>query len=256
MPSMHRHAAIAALVLVVALAGCGLLAGGGPQSDDRAVALRADIVDATEPVESYRYDLDIHITASAEDERRTVRGRGSGAVNVSAQLLSASTTVEDTSRRTYIDSDHAYIECGEPWGGWEQRNVSDAAEWSSVTPLGRQVRLLVESPVKTGENRTIDGRETVGIVAYPSTATLQGLSGTMPRGTDYDSDAIENVTYRMWVDAGSHRPVESELEIDIEDGPATAEATLGTTFSAYGEPTNISVPGTTQTDVRTVGCPG
>lgn len=256
MPSMHRHASIAVLVPLVVLAGCGMLPGGGPQSDDRAVAIRADVVNATESIESYQYDLDIHITASAEGERRTVRGSGDGSVNVSEKLLSASMTIEGTSQRTYIDSDQAYIECASPWDGWEQQNVSDTAEWAAVTPLGRQVHLLEESPVKLGENRTIDGVQTVGIVGYPSAETLQSLSDVMPTGTDYNSNVIQNVTYRVWVDEESHRPVESELEIEIEDGPATAEATLNMEFSAYGEPTDITVPGTTQTNVREIGCPG
>jgi len=73
---------------------------------------------------------------------------------------------------------------------------------------------------------------------------------------DLNRGSLENATARLWLDLGTNRPVQSELEIKISQRGATATATLTIQYSEYGGPTAISIPPDVYDDPYELGCPG
>lgn len=249
---MSRQIATVALVIVVALSGCSLLPGG-PQSDPGAADVRDNVSAAVESLDSYRYEVDLSISASAGGSTERVDGETSGVVNRAEKRLSATSTVAGTTSEQVVADGVAYTECQSPWDGWGVQNVSAD---TPVGPMDRQLELLAASPVQWGGNVTEDGRRLQKLVASPTGEELASLQSTSGSAPDYAAENIDNVTMRLWVDAESQRPVRSEVTISLSADGADAEANLETRFSEYGVSTDIADPEFSDEEKYELGCPG
>jgi len=249
---------VLAVCFVTLLAGCGtFLSDGPPPSDERAVAAIEEANRSIAPVDAYRFEMDMHVVASAGDESRTVRVDGDGAVNVSAKRMAATSRIQGQTVESYVDGYKAYQECQDPWGGYAVENVSRAEPWATATPLHRQVLLFDRSNVYWRGNETLDGNRTILVTASPSADTLQSIMDRRQAGdVGLDGASLENATARLWLDPETNRPVQSELRIRISQRGATATATITVQYTDYDEPTSVSIPPDVDEDPYELGCPG
>ncbi|EMA02078.1 hypothetical protein C437_16711 [Haloarcula vallismortis ATCC 29715] len=228
-----------------------------PPSDERAVAAVEEANRSIAPVEAYRFKMDMQVTASDGDQSRTLSVDGSGAVNVSAKRMQATTRMQDQTVKSYVDGYRAYQGCQDPWGGYAVENVSRSEPWATATPLHRQVLLFERSNVYWRGNKTLEGNRTILVTASPSADTIESLIDRRQAGDmDLNRGSLENATARLWLDPDTNRPVQSELTIEISQRGATATATITVQYSEYGEPTAISIPPDVDDDPYKLGCPG
>ncbi|SDX00251.1 hypothetical protein SAMN05443574_111101 [Haloarcula vallismortis] len=247
-----------AVCFVSLLAGCGtFMSDSPPPSDERAVAAVEEANRSIAPVEAYRFKMDMQVTASDGDQSRTLSVDGSGAVNVSAKRMQATTRMQDQTVKSYVDGYRAYQGCQDPWGGYAVENVSRSEPWATATPLHRQVLLFERSNVYWRGNKTLEGNRTILVTASPSADTIESLIDRRQAGDmDLNRGSLENATARLWLDPDTNRPVQSELTIEISQRGATATATITVQYSEYGEPTAISIPPDVDDDPYKLGCPG
>ena len=247
-----------AVCFVSLLAGCGtFMSDSPPPSDERAVAAVEEANRSIASVDAYRFQMDMHVTASDGDQSRTVSVDGDGAVNVSEKRMQATTQMQDQTVTSYIDGYRAYQGCQDPWGGYAVENVSRSEPWATATPLHRQVLLFERSNVYWRGNETLDGNRTVLVTASPSTETIRSLMDRRQAGgMDLNRGSLENATARLWLDPETNRPVQSELDIEISQRGATATATITVQYTDYDEPTSVSIPSEVSDDPYELGCPG
>ena len=252
---MHRAVPATLLVALIALAGCGMLGDDQPPSDDRALEVRNETVDALADVDSYRTSMDIDVSASGDGQSRSITLDGEGVVNRTSKLMRTKTTVEDRSTTRYLDGRTAYTKCPSPMSRWGIQNHSTDVEWLSLTPLGRQVELFERTNVYWNGTATINGHDTAVIVAYPSQETLSSLPGESQTDLVNADANIENITTKLWIDQETSRPVRSLLQVQISGNGVEATGNMMLDYEEYGEPVDVYVPkivGKTWSD----GCPG
>jgi outer membrane lipoprotein-sorting protein len=249
---------VLAICFVSLLAGCGtFVADSQTPSDERAVAAVEEANSTVAAVEAYRFEMEMHVTASDGEQSRTVRVDGEGAVNVSAKGMQATTRMQDQTVKSYVDGHKAYQGCQDPWGGYAVENVSRSEPWVTTTPLHRQLLLFERSNVYWRGNETLDGNRTVLVTASPSAETIDSLMDRRQAGDmDLNRGSLENATARLWLDPNTNRPIQSELRIKISQRGATATATITVQYSEYGEPIAISIPPEVYDDTYELGCPG
>jgi len=249
---------VLAVCLVSFLAGCGaFMTDSPPPSDERAVTAVEEANSTVAAVEAYRFEMEMHVTASDGEQSRTVRVDGDGAVNVSEKRMQATTQMQDQTVKSYIDGYRAYQGCQDPWGGYAVENVSRSKPWATTTPLHRQLLLFERSNVYWRGNETFDGNRTVLVTASPSTETIRSLMDRRQAGDmELRRGSLENATARLWLDPETNRPVQSELRIQISQRGATATATITVQYSEYGDPAAISIPPAVSDDPHELGCPG
>ncbi|QHS18377.1 hypothetical protein GWK26_11405 [haloarchaeon 3A1-DGR] len=256
------------------MAGCTALPFGDdrPPSDDRALETIDRTAAAASDVETYRFEARMRASATADDRERTATAEGSGAVNVSAERLRATTRVDDgdgplaaggeneATIETYVDGNTSYRQCRPPWSGWAVESVPESDRWRDATPLSNHLTLLERSRVYWRGDRTVDGNRTVLIEAYPTRETIQSLAERRQTAgeTGLADASLENATARLWVDPETDLPVRSRLRLEIARGDATATATLTTTYRGYGEPVSVTIPpaATVEENQYELGCPG
>ncbi|MDS0221661.1 hypothetical protein NDI54_09895 [Haloarcula sp. S1AR25-5A] len=249
---------VLAVCLAALLAGCGSFVGDSPPpSDERAVAAIEEANNSIAAVESYQFEMGMHVAASDGDQSQSARVDGSGAVNVSTKRMQATTRTQDQTVETYVDGYKAYQGCQDPWGGYGVENVSRSEPWATATPLHRQLLLFERSNVYWQGNETLDGTRTVLVTASPSTETLQSvMDRRQGSSVDLDRGSLENATARLWLDPETNRPVQSELRLKISQRGATATATLTLHYTDYGTPVSVSVPPDVYDNQYQLGCPG
>ncbi|EMA11818.1 hypothetical protein [Haloarcula marismortui] len=228
-----------------------------PPSDERAVAAVEEANRSIASVDAYRFQMDMHVTASDGDQSRTVSVDGDGAVNVSEKRMQATTQMQDQTVTSYVDGYRAYQGCQDPWGGYAVENVSRSEPWATATPLHRQVLLFERSNVYWKGNETRNDNRTVLVTASPSAETIESLMDRRQAGgMDLNPGSLENATARLWLDPETNRPVQSELDIEISQRGATATATITVQYTDYDEPTSVSIPSEVSDDPYELGCPG
>lgn len=249
---------VLAVCFLSLLTGCSaLLSDSPPPSDERAVAAIEEANSSIAAVDTYRFEMEMHVVASDGEQSRTVRVDGEGAVNVSAKRMAATSRTQGQTVESYVDGYRAYQGCQKPWGGYAVENVSKSEPWATATPLHRQVLLFERSNVYWQGNETFDGNRTVHVTASPSAETIESLMDRRQAGDmDLNRGSLENATARLWLDPDTNRPVKAELRMKISQRGATATATLTVQYSDYGEPTAISIPPDVYDDPYELGCPG
>ncbi|WP_135663759.1 hypothetical protein [Halorhabdus rudnickae] len=252
---MHRAVPAALLVTLIALAGCGMLGDSAPPSDDRALEVRNETVDALADVSTLRMSMDGDVSASADGRDRTVSIDGDGVVNRTARVMRMNTTADGRTATSYLDDRTVYTKCSSPWSGWGRQNQSTDVEWLTLTSLGRQVELFERTNVYWDGTATINGRETSIIVAYPSQETVSSLPGKSQTDLANTDATVENITAKLWVDQETARPVRSLLQVEISGNGGEATANVMIDYTDYGEPAYVDVPEITG-ETWDGGCPG
>lgn len=249
---------VLAVCLVSLLTGCSALLSDGPSpSDERAVTAIEAANSSVSNVKTYRFEMDIHVSASDGENSQTVQVDGSGEVNVSAKRMRVTTRTREQEIDSYVDGYKSYQGCQEPWDGYAVENVSRSEPWATATPLHRQLTLFERSNVYWEGNETVAGNRTVLVSASPSADTIQSV---MDRGGASDvavnRGSLENATARLWIDPDTNRPVKSELKLHLSRRGATATATVTLSYADYGEATSITIPPAVSDDPYELGCPG
>jgi len=252
---MYRAVPAALLTTLILLSGCGMLGDSAPPSDDRALEVRNETVEALADVDSYRMSIDVDASASGDGQSRSITLDGDGVVNRTSKLMRMETTVEDRSTTTYLDGRAAYTKCSDLWTGWERQNQSTDVDWPALTPLGRQAELFERTNVYWNGTATIEGRETSVIVAYPDEETVSSLPGQSQTDLANADANVENITAKLWVDQETARPVQSLLAIQVSGNGGEATANVMIDYEDYNEPVQIEMPEIADDEIREGGCP-
>lgn len=252
---MPRTAFALLCTVLIVTTGCLGVFDRRPPSDDRAVEARERFAAAVDDADSYRFESRIGVVATAGDESRSVRATGEGVVSRSERRIRSTGESGGDHRRSYTRNYTAYRECAEPWGGWGVDELDESTPWVEYTPLGRYRAILNDSRVYWGGTETVDGTETVVVVAHPTKEALTSTTSSRA-GTDLGGVDLKNATLKLWLDRESDLPVRSLLRIEIERGGATGTATVRTTYADYGAPVNVSTPAGFYGERYELGCPG
>jgi len=251
---MHRAVPAALLAALLVLAGCGMLGDSQPPSDDRALEIRNETIDALENVDSYGMSMDV--SASAEGRSESISATGDGIANRTARLMRMNMTVQSRTVTSYLQNRTAYTQCPSPWSGWGEQNQSTDIEWLTLTPLGRQVELFERTNVYWDGTATVDGHDTAVIVAHPTQETLSSLPGESQTDLANPDANVENITAKLWVDRETSRPVRSLLRLQISGNGGEATAKVMIDYTDYDESITVKIPEISDDEVRTLGCPG
>ncbi len=91
---------VLAVCLVSFLAGCGaFMTDSPPLSDERAVTAVEEANSTVAAVEAYRFEMEMHVTASDGEQSRTVRVDGDG-----AERLRKTDASDDADTRPTVES--------------------------------------------------------------------------------------------------------------------------------------------------------
>ncbi len=250
-----RHPRLLLISCVVLLLASGCLGLGGPSSEDPSSQALVDTVNATSAaVDAYSFETEIELHATDGRSSRDVTLTIAGVVNRDARRMHATTEIDGTDVETFIDGRTVYTQCRGPGDGWGVENLT-VDQWRTADPLGRQVALLFASSSYSVWNETLDGDAVTVIEASASADALSRFAERGNRLADLGS-ALQEATMLVRVDTTDSSVRETTLEFRIEDGDVTADATVTTMFDGYGDSVNITIPPSTQTDVRELGCPG
>lgn len=240
-----------AVALCVLLAGCSLL--GSPTREERATAALANASDALNATETYRFESEISVVATADDRTERVDVDASGTVDFPARKMRTNATRDGETYRSYVDNRTVYQECPHPAWGWGTEEVD--GDWETQTPAHRQLALLRSGPLYYNGTDTVDGDRAILLTGEPTTDALTRYSD---RRSDslFGGPNVENARAEVWLDPDTYRPLESHVRFEVSESGNTATATLRTTFSDYGDPVSIEVPPEARDDPLEMGCPG
>lgn len=249
---MHRPALPLLLALCVATAGCSVL-GPDHTREERAEAALDRAQDAVADAGTYRYEVDVEIVAETDDRTERIAADVSGAVDLDRQRLRTEATVDDRNQAAYQIGQTRYQNCPSPWG-WRVTERDDEGNWSSATPVTRQLALLESGSLYWNGTDAVDGRNATLLVGEPTEEALtqyqEERSSSLLGGP-----SAENVRMRLWLDPDSGRPIASSLRFDVSGRDGTATATLRASYGEYGEPVSITVPEEARDGLRGP-CPG
>lgn len=248
---------LAALALsgLLVTAGCLGFLQSGPSDPGAEVVEEA--VAAGESVETYRVRTQLHAAGTANGDRRMVAMTSKGAVDRPARKLRIAATRGDRNRTVYVIGNATYTQCTSPWSGWGvevQGELND--DWRGHDPLGRQLRLLAESPVTWIGNETLRGTPVHVVEAHPSDRTLTQFSEDRRPLIDVFGPRIENASLKAWIAEDSARVLRTHLAFDVHTDDASVETRMTTRFSDYGAGVEITRPDEATEDPFRFGCPG
>lgn len=249
---MARVSLHLAVVIVLLLSGCSLLAEDEPVREDEAVAALDSARERAESVESYRFTLSIH--AETADGSEAMTGEGTGRVNVSAQRLASNLTVEDATQSAYVTDTTAYRKCS-PSGFWGQKNVT-AENWTETTPIGTQFALLSTGDLYWNGTETVDGRDVVHITGHPSTKAIRERKDEPGTTPVFGGRNVDSVTVDVWLDEETYRLRQTRTTTTVSSDGQTATATMTVSYRAYGDAVSITVPADVREHAFRNGCPG
>lgn len=230
--------------------------GGEPDRSDRAEATLADVQSAIQDVTTYRAQTDLNATAVADGEEISRSATIVGEVNVTQRRSKTTLGMSGETRTAYLDNRTAYQDCDSPWG-WANKSVEVDGPWIDATTLGRHVELFDSGDLRLETTESLAEDGAVALVGRPSEKALQEYreDSTQPA---FGGTTIENVTVRLVIDNGTHRPIRGAMYFEAVENGATATVKMRTTFSDYDEPLRISIPQNVAEDDFDWegGCPG
>lgn len=136
---VNRKLVIALVLMTVALVSIAYYSTHREITDPQV--LIAKTVDASEVVDSYRFEL---ITAITMPEGEVVMLSGSGCVDYRAQKMRTAMTMMDRSVEMILINDTAYVR--ESLGAWRREDVTDRSIWASgYDQLAQQRSILTNA---------------------------------------------------------------------------------------------------------------
>lgn len=251
---MARPALHALLAVCLVTAGCSVL-GPDYTRQERAVAALNDAHNATAAVQTYRFESDMTVTATADGRTERVDVDLTGAVDTANRTMRTNATRDGESRRSFVLNRTVYRECASPWDGWGVEDVDDGGEWSEQTPAVRQLSLLESGSLYWNGTRTVDGERVAVVTGEPSTDALTEYQDDRPTPV-FGGPSVEDPRIRARLDADTGRLLWTEFSFTVADGDTTASATMTTTFGDYGDPVSVDLPEDARSDPYELGCPG
>lgn len=249
---MRRTSALVAVfVLLVVSSGC---LGQSPDRSDPGEQTLADAQTALDAVQTYHYETEMHVSATAEGETLEHDVSIAGEVDVTEQLAVSRIRMEGENHTSYVTGQRVFRACGGPWG-WGNESLDVEGDWVTATPVGRQLQLLESGDLRVEPARSLPEEDAVVLVGHPSPKALEryGVSATQPV---FGGPSVQDITVRVVVDDQSHRPLRSSVDFDIAGGGGVGNGSIDTTFSAFDEPVSIEVPDEVREDAWETGCPG
>lgn len=251
---MNHPALLGALALLVVLAGCTGILADDPPRDEQAVASIDETRDALDAVETYRYETDLRVTATADGRTERVDARVEGAVNATARRMNSTSESESQTRHAVLVNRTAHRECPRPWSFWAVENQS-AEDWDALTPAYRQLSLLDSGALRHEGTATVGGRNATLVVGEPPASALRRYNegGSQPL---FGGPEISDATLEVWIDDETGLPLRTRLRFTVSSREGSATARMDTRFDGYGEPVTVEVPEEALADPLEHGCPG
>jgi len=249
---VNRPALHGALAVCVLLAGCSLL---GPSHVREERATRAlDNASATlDGTETYRFESDMTVVATADDRTERVDVDLTGAIDVGAREMRTNATLEGETYRSYLLNRTVYQECAGTVWDWGTRETE--TNWSVQTPARRQLDLLRSGSLYWNGSVTLDDETAILLTGEPTGKAITRYQERQSRSL-LGGPSVENARMRVWLDPETYRPVETDLRFEVKEGGNTATATVTSRFSDYGAPVSVEVPAEAREDPLEMGCPG
>ena len=248
---MNRPALHVALAVCVLLAGCSLL---GPSYTREERATRGlDNASATlDGAETYRFDSDMSVVATADGRTERVDIDLTGAIDVGAREMRTNTTLEGETYRSYLLNRTVYQECADPWP-WGKSETE--TNWSVQTPARRQLDLLRSGSLYWNGTVDLDGESALLLTGEPTGEAITRYQERQSRSL-LGGPSVENARIRVWLDPETYRPRKTDLRFEVKEGGNTATARVTSHFTDYGAPVSVEVPAEAREDPLEMGCPG
>ncbi|QLH75924.1 hypothetical protein HZS55_00775 [Halosimplex rubrum] len=252
---MDRPALHLAIAACLVLAGCSAL-GPDHTRDDRAESALADARDAVNATDTYRFDGDLRVVATADRRTERVAIDVNGSVDAAEHRMHSTAVRDGEAYESYVIDRTAYRQCGGPMGMdlWGVENVT-ADDWTTQTPAARQLALLESGSIYYNGTRTLDGREAVLLVGRPTTEALTKYQERRDRSL-LSGPIVENATVRVWLDPKTSRPLRSAVRFEVSQGDNAASATVDVRFDDYDSGLSVDVPVIPSEKRSDLGCPG
>lgn len=251
---MVRPALHGALLLLVVLAGCTGFLEDPPQRDERAVAAVEASTNALDAVETYRFETDLRVEATADGRTERFDARVTGAVDAGERRLNTTSRTDGSSFRTYVVNRTTYRQCPPMGSFWGVENES-AEDWNTLTPAYRQLSLLESGDLRYAGGATVDGKNATKIVGEP-TAEALGRYGEDRSRPLFGGPDVHDVRMEVWIDNETDLPLRTRLRFDVDSGDASGSARMETSFRGYGDPVDVVVPEEAFENQLKLGCPG
>jgi hypothetical protein len=246
------HLAVAACTL---LAGCSVL-GPDHTREERAGEALADALEAVNDTDTYRFDGDLRVVATADGETERVGIDVNGTVEAAERRMHSTAVREGEAYESYLINRTAYRECGGPMGMdlWDVEDVT-TDDWRMATPAARQLALLESGSLYHNGTRTLDGVESVLLVGHPTTDGLTKYQERRDRSL-LGGPSVDDAEVRVWLDPETYRPLRSAVRFEVSQGGNTASATVEMNFADYGADLSVDVPVIPDEQTWGTGCPG
>ncbi|MFB6165348.1 MAG: hypothetical protein ABEJ31_09345 [Haloarculaceae archaeon] len=251
---MARPALHALLAVCLLTAGCSVL-GPDHTRDERAEAALENATDALAATETYRFESNLSVSATADSRTKRIDARVTGVVDAAARAVRSNTTSDGESRRTYVLNRTVYRECVSPWDGWGVEDLDDDTEWASRTVAHRQLSLLETGSLYWNGTETIDGERVAVVTGEPTTDALADYRNERSQPL-LGGASVDDAELRAWIDPDTGRLRRTRLHVTVSKGDNSAATTAVTTFGEYGEPVTIDLPDGARTNQHELGCPG
>ncbi|WP_224448695.1 hypothetical protein [Haloprofundus salilacus] len=251
---MARPALHALLAVCLLISGCVQL-GPDHTREERAVEALNNATDALTETETYRFESEMTVTATADSRTERVDIDLTGSVDAVAREIRSNATSNGESRRMFVVNRTVYQECAHPWDGWAVEEHNGDAEWVNRTPAVRQLSLLESGSLYWSGTETVDGEQAVIITGEPTADALTEYQDEQSQPL-FGGPSVDDAELRAWLDADTGRLLRTELRFTVSEGDNTARTTMTTTFGNYGEPVSVDLPAEARTNQYELGCPG
>lgn len=235
---MDRPALHVAIAVCVILAGCSVF-GQDHTREERAVSALADARDAVNQTDSYRYEGDLRVVATADGRSERIDVRVNGTVDAAQRRMHTTAERDGEASEAYLVNRTSYREC-DRMALWavEEREADD---WSLLTPAARQLSPLESGSLYFNGTETVDGEETRLLVGEP---TEKALTQYQERRSQplFGGPSIDDAEVRVWLDTESDRPRKTQVRFEVSEGGNSATATVTMWFDDYGTDAAVDVP--------------
>ena len=222
-----------AVVCILLLAGC---TGGWTIFEDDLAVDGSELEANAEMVDSYHFEVTRTLQSTHVNETTT----SDGVVDAEERRAHVTTTAEveaSTEPRVteqYVDGDAQYTNGDDDWervtgGDWNDTDLLTSATASLEGATFEQVR-----------EETVNGVETTMFEVDMTEEAESELLGT--DGSGHVPTSVEEYVYYVLVDTETDTLYGTDLRMEISQGGEPAFVTIETTFSAYGEDVDVSLP--------------
>jgi len=235
---MDRPALHVAMAVCLVLAGCSVL-GQDHTREDRAVSALADARDAVNQTDSYRYEGDLRVVATTDDQTERIEVRVNGTVDAAQRRMHATAERDGETAESYLVNRTSYRECNRMslWAVEER----DADDWSMLTPAARQLSPLESGSLYFNGTETVDGEETRLLVGEPTAEALTQYQERRSRSL-LGGPSVDSAEVRVWLDTETDRPRKTQVRFEVSEGGNSATATVTMRFDDYGTDAAVDVP--------------